>query len=93
MATIIDNKEFIFDELQYFTDLIQKENLTPDKNGEYLELIGVKNDIYKFVFQKDNEGSNYLHCYKNKNSISWDDVGNWLRPYVWEFEKENKIYY
>jgi hypothetical protein len=91
MNTIIDTKEFIFNEREYFTNLIQKENLSPENNEEYLNMIGIKDDIYKFVYQKDDKGLDYCHCYKNDNKINWDDIGNWLRPYVWEFEKENKI--
>jgi hypothetical protein len=93
MKTFVESKEFIFNELEYFTNLIRMENLAPENEEEYLEKLGVKNDVYKFVFNKDDAGSHYMFCFKNDTKISWDNVENWLRSFVWEFERENKIYY
>jgi len=89
---IIYSKEFIFNELEYFTNLINKELDTDEKRKELLEMMNLTDNVYKFIFEKDSEGSNYKHCFKNNKRISWNEVEHWLRPYVWEFEKENNVY-
>jgi hypothetical protein len=93
MKTFVEEKEFIFNEMEYFTNLVRKENLASENEEEYLRLLNIQNDIYKFEFKNDNVGSNYLFCFKNDIPVNWDSIENWLRSYVWDFEKENKIYY
>jgi hypothetical protein len=89
--TIVDRKEFIFNELDYFTKLINEEIETPAEGKEFLQIMNIKDNIYKFVFEKDAKGNNYRHCFKNETPICWNNIENWLRPYVWEYEKENKV--
>ena len=92
-SSIIYHNGFIFNEVTFFSDLLDKENISSDKKQEVIQSLNLENINYKFVYEKDSSGVWYKHCYKGDKRISWNDINNWMRSYIWEFEKENNIFH
>lgn len=93
MGTIVYEKEFVFNEMEYFTNLLKGEDMTRKEKEELLLSMNLEESDYKFVYQKDSKGSWFKHCYKGNDRINWDDFPPALRSIVWDFEKENKMFF
>ena len=94
MTTIVYEKTFIFNELKFFTELLNNEKGMTDLEKEDILLsMNLESVDFKFTYQKDSDGSWFMRCYKGDERIEWDDVENWMRACVWDFEKENGMYF
>ena len=94
MNNIIFEKTFVFNEVKFFTELLKSDNSMTDKEKkEMLESMNLENEDFEFKYQKDSKGSWFMHCYKGEQRISWDDIENWMRQHVWDFEKENRMFF
>lgn len=79
---------YTFNEADFFNDLVAKEGL----NEDILNDMQLTNEEFKFVYQKDNEGSWYKFNYKGDEKINHDNVPHWIRPHMWQYEKDNNIF-
>ena len=93
-TTIVYENEFIFNELEFFTDLLKGEDsMTDSEKEKLLSSMNLESENFKFLYQKGSQGSWFKLCYKGDKHINWNDIENWMRPHVWDFEKENKMFF
>ncbi|MGG0667695.1 hypothetical protein ABE073_04115 [Lederbergia citrisecunda] len=84
--------EFTFNEVEYFTNLLDsEENITSEQKEDILTTMNLK-DVYKIIYKRDNEGNLYISSFINDIQANWNDMPLWFRPYVWEFERDNRVF-
>ena len=91
--TIVYTNEFIFNEVEFFRSLLDnEEKATLEQKEEILNSLNLENINYKFIYKKDSKGNWYKHCYKGNDRITWNHISNWMRPHIWDFDRENNIF-
>jgi hypothetical protein len=89
---IVFETQFKFNEVTYFTELLDRENIAPEQKESILSDLDLTNEDFVFVFQKDDKGNWFKHCFKGNERVRWDDIEPWMRTYIREFEKQNNLY-
>lgn len=78
--------EFIFDEEEYFSELLKEE----DNKEEILNSLG---DLHTVVVKyfKDDHGNLYTRYYFDGEKVNSNDLNGYYKEHIYKFESESRV--